>query len=212
MTTSSSDYPVRFEADYPETPSRVHSLLGVLAIPFLLVYSLKMILLIPHLVVLTILGLVGLVVAYIGYWAVLITGKYPEGMFNFLYGISRWTSRTDSWLYGWSDRYPPFSLDAGDYPVRLEIETPEAPSRLLALFGVLFMIIKLILLIPHIVILGVLGIVAIVVAYIGYWVVLITGRYPQGLFNLITGVQRWEYRTTSWLLGLTDQYPPFSLS
>ncbi len=212
MTTSSSDYPVRFEADYPESPSRVHSLLGVLAIPFTLVYSLKMVLLIPHIVVLSILGLVGLVVAYIGYWAVLITGKYPEGMFNFLYGISRWTSRTDSWLYGWSDRYPSFSLDEGDYPVRLAIEAPEAPSRLLALFGVLFMIIKFILLIPHIVILGVLGIVAIVVAYIGFWAVLITGSYPRGLFNLITGVQRWEYRTTSWLLGLTDRYPPFSLS
>jgi hypothetical protein len=205
MTTSGSDHPVRFEADYPETPSRLLALLGVL-------FWIKGLLLIPHIVVLYVLSIVSFVVIYIGYWAVLITGKYPEGMFNFLYGISRWTSRTDSWLYGWSDRYPPFSLDAGDYPVRLEIETPEAPSRLLALFGVLFMIIKLILLIPHIVILGVLGIVAIVVAYIGYWVVLITGRYPQGLFNLITGVQRWEYRTTSWLLGLTDQYPPFSLS
>ena len=99
-----------------------------------------------------------------------------------------------------------------EYSARLEIDAPEAPSRLLALFGVLFMIIKFILLIPHIVILGVLGIVSIVVAYIGYWAVLITGSYPRGLFNLITGFQRWEYRTTSWLLGLTDQYPPFSLS
>ena len=212
MTTSGSDHPVRFEADYPETPSRVLSLLGVLAIPFTLVYSLKMILLIPHLVVLTILGLVGLVVAYIGYWVVLITGKYPEGMFNFLYGVQCWNARTDSWLYGWSDNYPPFSLSGSEYSARLEIDAPEAPSRLLALFGALFMIIKFILLIPHIVILGVLGIVSIVVAYIGYWAVLITGSYPRGLFNLITGFQRWEYRTTSWLLGLTDQYPPFSLT
>ena len=212
MTTSGSDYPVRFEADYPESPSRVLSLLGVLAIPFTLVYSLKMILLIPHLIVLTVLGIVGLVVAYIGYWAVLITGKYPEGMFNFLYGISRWTSRTDSWMYGWSDRYPPFALGEGDYPARLEISAPESPSRLLALFGVLFMIIKFILLIPHLAILYVLVIVAAIVSYIGYWAVLITGSYPRGLYNLITGVQRWEYRTTSWLLGLTDRYPPFSLS
>ena len=205
MTTSGSDYPVRFEADYPDSPSRVLALLGV-------IFFIKGLLLIPHIIVLSVLGLVGLVVAYIGYWAVLITGRYPEGMFNFLYGISRWASRTDSWMYGWSDSYPPFSLDAGDYPARLEIDTPEAPSRLLALFGILFMIIKFILLIPHLVILYVLGIVAIVVAYIGYWAVLITGGYPRGLYNLITGVQRWEYRTTSWLLGLTDRYPPFSLS
>jgi uncharacterized membrane protein len=205
MTTSGSDHPVRFEADYPEAPSRPLALLGVL-------FFIKGLLLIPHIIVLYVLSIVAFVVAYIGYWAVLITGKYPEGMFNFVYGVQRWGARVESWLYGWSDSYPPFSLDAGDYPARLEIDTPEAPSRLLALFGVLLVFIKMILLIPHIVILGVLGIVAIVVAYIGYWVVLITGRYPQGLFNLITGVQRWEYRTTSWLLGLTDQYPPFSLS
>ena len=205
MTTPSSDYPVKFEADYPESPSRLLALLGVL-------FWIKGLLLIPHIVVLYVLSIVAFVVAYIGYWAVLITGKYPEGMFNFVYGVQRWGARVESWLYGWSDSYPPFSLDAGDYPARLEIDTPEAPSRLLALFGVLLVFIKMILLIPHIVILGVLGIVAIVVAYIGYWVVLITGRYPQGLFNLITGVQRWEYRTTSWLYGLTDRYPPFSLS
>ena len=176
------------------------------------IFFIKGLLLIPHIVVLAVLGLVGLVVAYIGYWAVLITGRYPEGMFNFLYGISRWTSRTDSWMYGWSDSYPPFSLGEADYSARLEIEAPEAPSRLLALFGVLFMIIKFILLIPHMVILYVLGIVAVIVSYIGYWAVLITDSYPRGLYNLLTGVQRWEYRTTSWLLGLTDRYPPFSLS
>ena len=205
MTTSGSDYPVRFEADYPESPSRLLALLGV-------IFFIKGLLLIPHIIVLAVLGLVGLVVAYIGYWAVLITGRYPEGMFNFLYGISRWTSRTDSWMYGWSDRYPPFALGEGDYTVRLEIDALESPSRLLALFGVLFMVIKFILLIPHLVILYVLGIVAVIVSYIGYWAVLITGSYPRGLYNLVTGFQRWEYRTTSWLLGLTDRYPPFSLS
>ena len=204
MTTSSSDYPVRFEADYPESPSRVLALLGVL-------FWIKGLLLIPHIVVLYVLNIVSLVVVYIGYWAVLITGRYPDGLFNFVYGVQRWTSRTDSWLYGWSDRYPPFSLGEADYPVRFEVDSPQAPSRPLALLGVLFFI-KGVLLIPHLIIVSVLSLVAAFVAYIGFWAVLITGSYPRGLFNLITGFQRWEYRTASWLLGLTDRYPPFSLS
>ena len=212
MTSQNAEYPVRFEADYPDSPSRVLALLGVLGIPLLFIYSLKMVLLIPHIVVLIVLTIVNLIVVYIGYWVVLITGRYPDGMFNFVYGVMRWWARADSWIYGWSDRYPPFRLGEADYPVRLEIDRPEAPSRLLALFGVLLVIIKLILLVPHLIILAALSYAMLASVYIGYWAALITGRYPEGLFNLVTGFQRWEYRVEAWLFGLTDRYPPLSLS
>ena len=150
-------------------------------------------------------------VFYIGYWAVLITGRYPQSLFAFVLGVQRWTTRTDSWMYGTVDRYPPFSLSDVDYPARFEVDYPEVPSRGLALLGVLFLI-KLILLVPHIIILYALGFVSFVVVYIAYWAVLITGRYPRGLFTLVVGVQRWSYRTNAWFLGLTDRYPPFTLS
>ena len=103
-------------------------------------------------IILNILGIVGLIVFYIGYWAVLITGKYPQGLFAFVVGVQRWSTRTDSWMYGMVDKYPPFSLSAMDYPARLEVDYPEASSRGLALLGVLFLI-KLILLVPHLIIL-----------------------------------------------------------
>ena len=57
-----------------------------------------------------------------------------------------------------------------------------------------------------------LGIVIFAVTYIGYWAVLITGRYPPGLFDLVVGVQRWSYRTNAWMYGWTDRYPSFGLS
>ncbi len=204
MTSQSADYPVRFEADYPESPSRVLALLGVLLF-------LKGLLLIPHIVILYVLSIVVTVVVYIGYWAVLITGRFPGGMFNFIVGVQQWSARTDSWMYGWSDKYPPFNLGVQDYAARFEADQPESSSRLLALLGVIFFI-KWVLLIPHLIILVVLGTVALIVGYIGFWVVLITGRYPEGLFNLITGFQRWNYRNGAWMGGLTDRYPPFSLS
>ncbi len=63
-----------------------------------------------------------------------------------------------------------------------------------------------------IIILNILGIVGLIVFYIGYWAVLITGRYPKGLFTLVIGVQRWSYRANAWFVGLVDRYPPFTLS
>ena len=189
--------------DYPEAPSRGLALLGVL-------FLLKALLLIPHIIILNVLGIVAFIVFYIGYWAVLITGRYPEGLFAFVLGVLRWSTRTDSWMYGTVDRYPPFSLSAVDYPARLEVDYPEASSRGLALLGVLFLI-KLILLVPHLIILYALGLVSFVVVYVAYWAVLITGRYPQGLFTLVIGVQRWSYRANAWFVGLVDRYPPFTL-
>ena len=97
------------------------------------------------------------------------------------------------------------------YPAGLQVEYPERSSRLLALLGVLFYV-KAILLIPHIIILILLGIAQGIVIYIGYWAVLITGRYPKGLFDFGVGVQRWGFRIDAWMNGWTDSYPPFSLS
>ena len=204
MQSADSGYPVRFEVDYPEAPSRGLALLGVL-------FLLKVLLLIPHIIILNILGIVAFIVFYIGYWAVLITGRYPQSLFAFVLGVQRWTTRTDSWMYGTVDRYPPFSLSAVDYPASFEVDYPDAPSRGLALLGVLFLI-KLILLIPHLIIIYALGFVSLVVVYVGYWAVLITGRYPRWLFDLVVGVQRWNYRANAWFAGLTDRYPPFTLS
>ncbi len=97
------------------------------------------------------------------------------------------------------------------YPAVLQVEYPEHCSRLLALLGAVFFV-KGILLIPHIIILILLGTAQGLVIYIGYWAVLITGRYPRGLFNFGVGVQRWGLRTTAWMNGWADSYPPFSLT
>ena len=98
-----------------------------------------------------------------------------------------------------------------EYPAVFQIEYPEHPSRLLALLGALFFV-KLILVIPHIIIVSLLQVVAGIVVYIGYWVVLITGRYSRDLFNFGVGVQRWDIRVQAWMNGWTDSYPPFNLN
>jgi hypothetical protein len=97
-----------------------------------------------------------------------------------------------------------------EYPVQVSIDVPPKSSRILALLGILFYL-KAIILLPSVIVLYFLAIAASIVAWIGYWVVLFTGRMPSGMHGFLTGVLRWQTRVSAWLYGLTDVYPPFSL-
>jgi Domain of unknown function (DUF4389) len=100
---------------------------------------------------------------------------------------------------------------AGAYPVSIEFDRPEQSSRLLALTGALFFL-KTLLALPHLIVLWFLLVAQFFVVYVGYFVVLIAGRMPEGMFAFIAGVLQWNTRVAAWIYGLTDVYPPFSLS
>jgi hypothetical protein len=72
----------------------------------------KWLLAIPHYIVLLLLGVAALVSVLVAWFAILFTGRYPEGMFKFVVGVLRWGSRVEGYaLLLVTDRYPPFSLD-----------------------------------------------------------------------------------------------------
>ena len=72
----------------------------------------KWLLIIPHLIVLLVLSIVSLILTIVAFFAILFTGKYPRGMFNFNVNVLRWKWRVlfYSYLALGTDRYPPFSL------------------------------------------------------------------------------------------------------
>jgi Domain of unknown function (DUF4389) len=73
----------------------------------------KWLLVIPHLIVLAFLWAAAVVVVIIAWFAILFTGRYPRGMFDFVEGVLRWGQRVIA--YGFllvTDKYPPFSLAA----------------------------------------------------------------------------------------------------
>ena len=80
-------YPAVLQVEYPERCSRLLALLGAL-------FFAKAILLIPHIIILILLGIAQGIVIYIGYWAVLITGCYPRDLFNFAVNVQNWSLRT----------------------------------------------------------------------------------------------------------------------
>ena len=71
----------------------------------------KWFLAIPHWIVLYFLWIGAAVCIIIAWFAILFTGRYPRGMFNFVVGVNRWTLRVDAYaILLITDRYPPFSL------------------------------------------------------------------------------------------------------
>ena len=92
---------VHLELDYPNVESELNRWMPLV----------KWFLAIPHYVVLAFLWLAGIFVVFIAWIAILFTGKYPRGMFDFVVGVERWTLRVQAYaVLLITDVYPPFSL------------------------------------------------------------------------------------------------------
>ena len=209
----SAMYPVRVEAriDAPLSPW---------------LWLVKWFLAIPHYIVLAFLWIAFGILTFFAGIAILFTARYPRGIFEFNVGVIRWTWRVV--FYSGSgglgtDRYPRFTLGPeADYPATLDISYPGDLSRGLVLIK------WWLLAIPHYLVLafivgggvgwwwdtgvavwsgGLLGILVFIAAVI----LLFTGRYPEPLFDLIIGLNRWAFRVLGYVGLMTDEYPPFRL-
>ena len=95
----------------------------------------RLLLVIPHVIVLGILSFVAAVVAFIGWWGALFTGQLPEFAVTFLSGFLRWSSRVSAYEFMLTDAYPPFTLDDDpSYPVRIAIPEPQRLNRAAVFF------------------------------------------------------------------------------
>lgn len=193
MTATASSHPLRYDVEYPERLSR-------------LLIFVKWLLVIPNILVLYVLGIVAYLATVVSWFAILFSGRYPKGLFNFVVGVLRWTANVNAYLLFMRDDYPPFTMAAGHYPVTLEVNYPERLSRWL-------IFVKWLLVIPNVIVLLVLGLVYYVTLIIAWFAILFTGHYPEGLFRFGVGVHRWGLRVSAYASYLlTDEYPPFSLS
>ena len=92
---------VHLEIDYPNINQDLNRWLPLI----------KWLLAIPHYIVLAVLGLLVLVVSIIAWFAIIFTGRYPPGYFNYVVGVFRWSLRVTAYAFLLvTDRYPPFSL------------------------------------------------------------------------------------------------------
>jgi hypothetical protein len=214
MESTTSPYPLRLTGELAPRLSR-----GLWLVKWLLA--------IPHFIVLFFLWIAFLAVSVIAFFAILFTGRYPRGLFDFNVGVLRWSWRVGFYSYSalGTDRYPPFTLkDISDYPARLEVKYPSSLSRWLVLVK------WWLLALPHYLIVAVFatgawaastgtgsqwtwgsgGLIGLLVLIAGI-ALLFTGRYPKSLYDFVLGMNRWVFRVAAYATLMTDSYPPFRL-
>ena len=162
---------------------------------------LRFILLIPQWVTLWALGIAAEVIAVIGWFGALFTGRLPRFAEAYLSGYLHWQVRVSAYQVLLTDAYPPFTLDDSEYPVRVAIPPPGPLNRLAVLF-------RLILVIPAAIVAGLLAWGGwTIVLFVTWLIVLVTGTMPASLYQAYAAVLRYYSRYLGYLLMLTSEYP-----
>ncbi|MEZ5265726.1 MAG: DUF4389 domain-containing protein [Acidimicrobiales bacterium] len=186
-------------------------------------WVIKPLLVLPHVLVLAVLWLAVTVLTVFAGFAILFTGRYPRSIFEFNTGVMRWTWRVSFYTFSafGTDRYPPFTLQRDPtYPADFSVDYPDHLSRWLVLVK------WWLLALPHYVVVAVFaggwgvgwngawrvaasGGLVTVLALAGAVVLAASGRYPDSVFDVLMGMNRWCYRVLAYVALLRDEYPPF---
>jgi len=131
--------------------------------------------------------------------------RYPRWWFDFSRELTRFEARVGAYVALLTDRYP---STVEEQSVHLDIAYPDVERDLNRWLP----LVKWLLALPHYVVLAFLGIGAVFAIVAAWFAILVTGRYPQVLFDYVVGVARWSVRVNAYaFLLVTDTQPPFSL-
>ena len=131
--------------------------------------------------------------------------KYPKWWFDWNVNLVQFSSRVAAYLLLLRDEYP--STDE-EQAVHIDIRYPDVQNDLNRWLP----LVKWLLAFPHYIVLALLWIALVVVVIVAWFAILLTGRYPRGIFGFVVGVMRWSLRVEAYALLLTtDRYPPFGM-
>jgi uncharacterized protein DUF4389 len=186
-------HPVHVRIEYRERRSRLTT-------------ALRFPLVVPHLVACGVLGVAVAAAVAAAWCAVILTGRNPRALVRFVTGTLRYATRVGCYWMLVTDPFPAFRLRPGeqeeDDPVDVAIDEPERRSRLSALA-------RLPLAIPALLIAYFLGLFALMMAFAAWWVILVTGRLPHSMFEVMELPHRYQARVSAYAWLLVDDYPWF---
>ena len=187
-------YPIAFEAD-PEIEgrNRLTTLLrGIVVIPWAVVSLFWL--------------LAAQILAVAAWFAILVTGRYPQGMYEFNVRALRMIARVNAFYYLLTDRFPSFGGDPDTaYPVRLEAAPPKQTYDRVRTG------LRLIVGIPVILLAYVHAVIGSVCSFLGWFAIVFAGQLPEGLWRPIRSAVAFQARAIAYFLLLTEDYPPFDV-
>jgi hypothetical protein len=184
-----TDQPI-FEARYVEKRSRLTTFF-------------RAILAIPHIIVWYVWSLLAGLAVIVAWCVLVIRARYPQSLYDFVAGSQRYGTAVYGYLALLTDEYPPFSADTDDYPVHIKIPPPKAEyDQLKVLF-------RIFLAIPVFVIVYAMQIVWEIGAVIAWFVIVIMGKQPKGLQDMIVLGLSYQQRAYAYIGLLTEDWPPF---
>ncbi|MCI0583496.1 MAG: DUF4389 domain-containing protein [Chloroflexi bacterium] len=195
-------YPVRVTFDRNQEINRLWG------IPFFGMLV-RWLLLIPHFLVIMVLGIASGLSLLVTWIPILFTGRFPVWALDLYELTYRWFVRVSAYFFLMTDAYPPFSGDA-PYPADVTIDAPREINQLwgIPLLGAW---VRGLLTIPQAIVLFFLGI-GIGFALLVIWLpVLVNGRFPQLGYDLFGGYLRMSTRVSIYTLLVPVPYPPFGI-
>ena len=143
-------------------------------------------------------GIVAFIAVFLAFWAILVTGRFPDGLFNFVKGYLQYQYRVYSYFpLLLTNHWTPDD----DHPLEIELDSPPDLSRL-----------SLVLLKLPSFLLDVVGaltgfafIILFLIAVPVWWIILVTGRYPKGWLAPTKALLQWHFRVTTWQWLMRDE-------
>lgn len=167
-----------------------------------LTVAFRMILAIPHLILLNVLNAVTQAAAVIHWFIQVFTGSRNAGIFDFTDKVLGYTARVYAYAGLLDDDFPEFFTDSGRSPVRYSLDYTEPVNRLTA--GL-----RLIWIIPAALLAVVVGIGAAAVTLVGWFAILFTGQLPPGWHAFLVKAHRYSLQVSAYGSLLTDDYPHY---
>jgi Domain of unknown function (DUF4389) len=161
----------------------------------------RIILFIPHYIVLALWGIVAGIALVVAWFAALFMGRVPDGLHNFIASYLRYSAHVQAYMSLLANPYPPFS-GTTTYPVDVVIAPAAPQSRWKTFF-------RYFLAIPALIVAYALNILHAVIVFLGWFACLALGRMPRGLRDTGAWTLRVTLQTQGYIYLLTDRYPQF---
>jgi hypothetical protein len=186
-------YPVTYEADFQPEQNRATTFF-------------RIILAIPWLIVAYVYEIAAFFTTVVAWFAIVITGRYPQGLYKLNSGFVRFRVRTAAWIYLQTDEWPPFGIgDDPSYPLRVDFAGPEERQSRLKVFF------RIILVLPMLVLLYAVSYMHMALGIIAWLTIVFRGYLPEGVNDAMSYCNGFYARVYGYMSFLTDSYPPVGL-